>query len=223
MKEETMGDISADERHWRHAPRWAAVIAALAIGGFYAVLPNDLRFGPRWLLAALIVVFLIPLNGARYAGNYRLTRIFGFALTSLVTAAITASAILLIVRLPSGKTPATHLLRDGALIWGANILVFAIWYWEVDCGGPHERHMKRYTSTDFLFPQMTLDDERSKTWSPDFLDYLFQSFNTSAAFSPTDVLILSRRVKALMMVQSLISLVVVAVLISRAINALGSQ
>jgi len=216
-----MQEMTSDERHWRHAPRWEALIAALIIGAAYALLPDDIRIGPRWLLGALIVVLLIPLNGARYAGNYRLVRAFGMIVTGLVTAAITASAILLIIRLPSGKTPATHLLRDGALIWGANILVFAIWYWELDCGGPHARHVKRYTSTDFLFPQFTTPDAAETNWSPRFLDYLFLSFNTSAAFSPTDTLILSRPPKALMMMQSLISIVVVAVLISRAINTLG--
>ncbi len=217
-----MQEMTADERHWRHAPRWEALIASLVIGSAYAILPDTLRLGPRWLLAALIVVLLIPLNGARYAGNYRLVRSLGMILTGLVTAAITASAILLIVRLPSGKTSATHLLRDGALIWGVNILIFAIWYWELDCGGPHARHVKRYTSTDFLFPQFTMPDADETNWAPAFLDYLFLAFNTSAAFSPTDTLVLSRPPKVLMMMQSLISIVVVAVLISRAINTLGS-
>ncbi|MDQ2786233.1 MAG: hypothetical protein M3Y58_14670 [Chloroflexota bacterium] len=217
-----MQEMTDDERHWRHAPRWESLIAAFAIGAAYAVLPDTIRLGPRWLLAALIVVLLIPLYGALIKGNYQLTRLFGMILTALVTAAITASAILLLIRLPSGKTPATHLLRDGALIWGANILVFAIWYWELDCGGPHARHVKRYTSTDFLFPQFTTPDAAETNWSPRFLDYLFLSFNTSAAFSPTDTLILSRPPKVLMMMQSLISIVVVAVLISRAINTLGS-
>ncbi|MBF6592479.1 MAG: DUF1345 domain-containing protein, partial [Ktedonobacterales bacterium] len=203
-----------DQRHWRHAPRWEAVIAVLTIGLVYAVIPDSLRLGPRWLMLSLIVLFLIPLNWARYLGNYRLTRIFTFALTGLVTAAIAASAILLIARLPSGKTAATNLLRDGALIWIANILVFALWYWEIDGGGPHRRHMRRYESTDFLFPQLTMTDERVREWSPQFLDYLFLAFNTSAAFSPTDVLILSRPAKVLMMVQSLISIVVVAVLVA---------
>ena len=170
-----MQEMTADERHWRHAPRWEALIAALAIGSAYAVLPDNIRLGPRWLLAALIVLFAIPLNGARYLGNYRLVRIIGMALSALVTAALAASAVLLIVRLPSGKTPATHLLRDGALIWVINVLVFAIWYWELDCGGPHARHIKRYTSTDFLFPQFTTPDAAETNWSPRFLDYLFLS------------------------------------------------
>lgn len=108
------------------------------------------------------------------------------------------------------------------MIWGINILVFAIWYWELDCGGPHARHVKRYTSTDFLFPQTAMPGADETTWSPRFMDYLFQAFNTSAAFSPTDVPILSRRAKGLTMAQATVSLVVVAVLISRAINTLGS-
>jgi len=219
-----MQPLAHHERHWRHAPRWEAVIAVLAVGIAYALMPDNIRLGPRWLMLSLIVALLIPLNWARYLGNYRVTRSFAFALMGLVTAAIVASAVLLIVRLPSGKTPATHLLRDGALIWLANILVFALWYWELDGGGPHRRHMQRYVSTDFLFPQLTLTetDNVDREWSPAFLDYLFLAFNTSAAFSPTDVLILSRPAKALMMVQSLISIVVVAVLVSRAINTLGS-
>jgi len=217
-----MEAVSSDEQKWRQAPRWEALLASVVIGVAYALLPDDLRLGPRWLLGVLTLVFVIPLNTARFVGNYRLVRVLGIALSALVTAAITVSTVLLITRLPGGKTQSTNLLRDGALIWGINIFVFANWYWELDGGGPHARHIKRYTSTDFLFPQMTMDGADETNWSPRFLDYLFLSFNTSAAFSPTDTLVLSRIPKALMMVQSLISLVVVAVLISRAINTLGS-
>lgn len=217
MKEYAM----RDKRHWRYAPRWEGALAIVAVGVAYAVMPDTIRLGPRWLMLSLIVLLLIPLNWSRYLGNYHVTRAFAFALTGLVTAAIIASALLLLIRLPSGKTPATHLLRDGALIWGANILVFALWYWEMDCGGPHWRHMQQYESTDFLFPQLTMTDERARQWAPQFLDYLFLAFNTSAAFSPTDTLVLSRRATVLMMLQSLISIVVVAVLISRAINTLS--
>jgi hypothetical protein len=217
-----MQSLAPPERHWRQAPHWEAVFAVLAVGVGYALLPDSLRIGPRWLMLSLIVLFLIPLNWARYVGNYRLTRVFSFALTGLVTAAIVASAVLLIVRLPGGTTPPAHLLRDGALIWGANILVFALWYWELDGGGPHRRHVRHYVSTDFLFPQMTMAGQEERNWSPLFLDYLFLAFNTSAAFSPTDVLVLSRPAKILMMVQSLLSIVVVAMLVSRAINTLSA-
>ncbi|MDQ6833636.1 MAG: hypothetical protein M3008_09565 [Chloroflexota bacterium] len=217
-----MQPVSPDERHWRHAPRWEALIAALAIAAAYALLRDDFRLGPPWLMFPLLLLFLVPLNVARYLGNYRLVRALGFALSAFVTAALIASVVLLVARLPGGKTTSSLLLRDGGLLWGANILVFALWYWEIDCGGPHARHVRRYTSTDFLFPQFTTPDAAESNWSPRFLDYLFLSFNTSAAFSPTDTLVLSRPPKVLMMVQSLISIVVVAVLVSRAINTLGS-
>lgn len=101
-----------------------------------------------------------------------------------------------------------------------NIVTFAIWYWEIDGGGPPRRRSGNHRSDDLLFPQMSLDDERSKVWSPSFIDYLFVAFNTSTAFSPTDTLALSQRVKLLMMLQSLISLVVVVVLAARAVNIL---
>lgn len=214
--------VSRDATQWRQAPRWAALLAALAIGMAYALLPDILRIGPRWLLALLIVVVVIPLTGARYRSNERLTRTFGLMLTGLVTVAIVTNAALLIARLPGGKTSPTELLGYGALIWGANILVFGLWYWEIDCGGPHARHMQPYKSDDFLFPQVQLAARggQASAWSPTFMDYLFLAFNTSTAFSPTDTLILSRRAKALMMLQSMISLAVVAVLIARGINTL---
>lgn len=216
-----MAVVAPDDQRWRRAPRWEALLASLAIGVAYALLPDDLRFGPRWPLGLLIVAFAVPLNAARSFGNYRLVRVLGIALSALVTAAIIASTALLIARLPTGTAQSTNLLRDGALLWGINVCVFALWYWEIDGGGPHARHGKRYTSTDFLFPQMTMDGADETDWSPAFLDYLFLAFNTSAAFSPTDTLVLSRSAKGLMMVQSLVSLVVVAVVISRAINTLG--
>jgi uncharacterized membrane protein len=117
--------------------------------------------------------------------------------------------------------PARVLLQGAALIWVANVLTFAVWYWEIDGGGPARRHRAAHEPTDFLFPQVAAaDPELAKGWSPRFVDYVFLAFNTSTAFSPTDTLVLSRRAKALMMIQSLISLLVIAVLAARAINTL---
>ena len=101
-------------------------------------------------------------------------------------------------------------------------MTFTVWYWEIDGGGPAQRRQEEHHSEDFLFPQMNLDDKTSRTWSPSILDYLFLAFNTSTAFSPTDTAFLSRRAKLLMMVQALLSLVILAVLVSRAINALAA-
>jgi uncharacterized membrane protein len=113
-----------------------------------------------------------------------------------------------------------ELLRGGGLLWVSNMLTFALWYWEVDSGGPAHRHATHCGSSDFAFPQRVLGGEVEAHWAPDFLDYLFLAFNTSTAFSPTDTMVLARRAKALMMYQSVISLVTVVVLVARAINAI---
>ncbi len=103
------------------------------------------------------------------------------------------------------------------------ILTFALWYRTLDAGGPAKRHPGKHASTDFAFPQQQQDDDGLvEGWSPTFLDYLFVAFNTATAFSPTDTLVLSRRMEVAMMAESAIALVVVAVLAARAINTIGS-
>jgi uncharacterized membrane protein len=121
-----------------------------------------------------------------------------------------------------GRMSAPALLRDAALLWVINVVTFTVWYWEIDGGGPAQRRREEHHSEDFLFPQMNLGDKFTRDWSPGFLDYLFLAFNTSTAFSPTDTAFLSRRAKVLMMVQALLSLLILAVLVSRAINTLAA-
>jgi hypothetical protein len=208
------------EREHPAVRRWPAILALLAIGLAYALVPDYLRLGPRWLPLLLCLLFLIPLSIVRRLGHYLLTRQLAIGFTILLTIALFGSTAFFVFRLPGGKVTPLHLLRDGALIWGANVLLFALWYWELDCGGPHTRHTRGYEATDLLFPQLTMGDAAPPEWKPQFLDYLFHSFNTSAAFSPTDTLVLSHRVKVLMMVQALISVTVFGVVIARAINTL---
>ena len=119
-----------------------------------------------------------------------------------------------------GVSDATSLLRSGGSIWLTNVVVFALWYWEFDRGGPGARAEARNHVPDFLFPQMTDPDLASPHWAPSFFDYLYMSFTNSSAFSPTDVLPLTRWAKALMMAQSATSLTVVALVIARAVNIL---
>jgi uncharacterized membrane protein len=110
------------------------------------------------------------------------------------------------------------LLRDAALIWIINVVTFALWYWEIDGGGPLMRKVRPHEAKDFLFPQQAWGE--AETWSPRFLDYLFLAFNHSTAFSPTDTAVLSRRAKVLVMIQASLSLMAIAVLIAKAINSL---
>jgi uncharacterized membrane protein len=203
-------------------PRWPAAVALLIVGALYAVISDALTFGPRAFLLALVSVILIPLVSAHQQGRHRLARGLGLGLVSLVTIAVVVSVFLLISSSSSGETPAPTLLQDAALLWVINVATFAVWYWEIDCGGPAQRLREAHTSEDFLFPQGNLGDKSARAWSPGFLDYLFLAFNTSTAFSPTDTAFLSRRAKVLMMVQALLSLLILAVLVSRAINTLAA-
>src|ERR1700677_3809455 len=207
-------------------PRWPAMLALLAVGGLRLALPESLSVGPAWLLILVVGALIIPAVLARRHGNDRLNQILGYLLASIVTLDMVWSLALLLQALPSHKETPKELLISAAALWFTNILVFASWYWRLDAGGPQAREMRGvHTDGAFLFPQMTLDPESKRTmgeatWTPGFVDYLFLAFNTSTAFSPTDVPVLSRWAKLLMMVQSLISLATIALLAARAVNIL---
>lgn len=201
--------------------RWPATIAILLVGAGFFILPERYTVGPRWGIMVLAMALLLPLWVLRLRGMHRWTHAVALALNSVLTLAVASSAVLLLYRLSEGTEQALSLLRDAALVWGANIVVFALWYWNLDAGGPAKRHPGKHASQDFSFPQQQQDDDGLvEGWSPGFLDYLFLAFNTSTAFSPTDTLVLSRQMKVLMMTQSLISLLVIAVLAARAINTI---
>ena len=212
-------------------PRWPAVIGLLGAAGLFLVLPQELSFGPRWLPAAIITVLLVPTVLARWRGHHTTNRVLGLTVAGIETFFLIASLIKLVYSLlhphhGTAESPERLLLSAGAL-WFTNVLVFALWYWNLEAGGPHQRDdATRYLPDSFLFPQMTLSDDKlaeagMTDWSPGFMDYLFLAFNTSTALSPADTAALSRWAKFLMMVQSTISLTVVAVLAARAINTLS--
>jgi uncharacterized membrane protein len=132
------------------------------------------------------------------------------------TLALFVGVALFVLTLPSDRH-ATRLLRSAAILWSFNILVFALWYWEVDGGGPWKRHLSGHRAADFLFPQQATGEP----WTPHFLDYLFVAFTGATALSPTDTYPLTRLAKMLMMCEALLSLAIAAILIARAVNILG--
>ena len=208
-------------------PRWPAFVALLGAGGLYAALPSSLLVsGPRWLLPALILTLLVPTEITHHRGQHQLNQTLGYILTTVITLAMIGSLVLLITALTAHKITPAELLRSAAALWVTNILIFASWYWRLDGGGPHERaQTPGHTDGAFLFPQMTMDPAAKLAageheWEPNFVDYLFLAFNTSTALSPTDVPVLSRWAKVLMMIQGLISLVVIVLLAARAVNIL---
>jgi len=198
-------------------PRWPAALAFLSVGGLYLALPEPLTLGPSWLLLCLLGLLLVPKIATHRKGLHEASHIIGLILSSLITFALMWSVVALILNLQEYHHRALELLRSASALWISNILVFAAWYWRLDAGGPHARDKRRaHVEGAFLFPQMTMPS--GKLWRPGFVDYLFLAFNTSTAFSPTDVPPLTRWAKLLMMAQSLISLSTLAILAARAVN-----
>jgi hypothetical protein len=207
-------------------PRWQALLAFLAVGGIYLALPRSLIIGPTWLLPTVIVVLLVPTVVTHRIGRRSLNRALGVLISAITTIALIASVILLVRLLPSHKEDPIRLLLSGAELWLTNVLVFALWYWRLDGGGPTLRHERQeFGSRSFLFPQMQLEkSERGRFecegWRPRFVDYLFVAFTQSSTFGPTDAPLLARWAKVFAMVQVFISLSIVILLISRAVGVL---
>jgi hypothetical protein len=205
--------------------RWPAVLALFAIVGLRLALPRSLSASPAWLPLVLVTLLVIPTVLARRMERHRLNRWLGFVITGIVTVDVIWSLSLLVGAIVAHRLQPAQLLLSAVILWASNILIFASWYWRLDAGGPNARDRRAvHEEGSFLFPQMTLDasdpDSSAQGWAPGFVDYLFLAFNTSTAFSPTDVPVLSRWAKLLMMVQSIISLATIALLAGRAVNIL---
>jgi hypothetical protein len=207
-------------------PRGQAVLAFLAICAIYLALPRNLIVGPIWLLPTVVVILLVPTVVSHRVGKHSLNRILGFIINGITTLALIGSVILLVRALPTHRGSPLQLLRSGGLLWLTNVIVFALWYWRLDGGGPILRHKQnKFGSTSFVFPQMQIPhDERSEfacaRWRPRFIDYLFVAFTQSSTFGPTDAPLLARWAKVLAMIQIFISLSIVVLLISGAVGAM---
>ena len=199
----------------------------LAVGGLYAALPPSLMAGaPPWLLVVIVAGLLVPTFISHRRGNHSVSHFLGYVLNTLVTVALIFALYSLLAEVTEHQITPQRLLISAAALWISNFLIFASWYWRLDGGGPHERAQQPgHSDGAFLFPQMTMHPDAKVAagedeWEPHFVDYLFLAFNTSTAFSPTDVPVLSRWAKILMMIQALISLLVIALLAGRAVNIL---
>lgn len=207
-------------------PRWQAAVALLAVAGIHSALPKELILGPTWLLPFLVVVLLVPTVFAHRMGRHSLNHTLGILIGAIITFGLVASVVLLVLFLPGKKEPPLELLRSGGALWLTNVLVFALWYWRLDGGGPRERETQQeFGSRSFVFPQMQIEkNERNRFgvdgWRPGFVDYLFVAFTTSSTFGPTDAPILTPWAKLLTMTQILVSLTIMVLLISRAVGVL---
>jgi len=222
------------------SPLWptAAVVASALL---YVTLPDRFILGRqawffgdiRWIVTGLTVVLLAALvvtvpQGpvARALGwgthNVRVSRrVLSIAMIAVLTAANSASIYLLVhVLVNGGQVVASPLLRAAVHLWCVNVLIFALWFWQLDGGGPVKRLTCEIRERDFYFPQQTEPALFGTAWHPTFIDYLYVSYTNSAAFSPTDTMPLSRWAKVLMLVQSAVSLTLGLMVVARAVNIL---
>jgi uncharacterized membrane protein len=221
------------------SPLWplAAIVTAASL---YATLPSDFVTGTaaslyavaRWVVPALTLVLLVALllilpQGRLMrrldveARRYRIgRRVVTVAMIAILTAANGAAIFLLVhILVNGGNVNPAPLLRAGIHLWVVNVLVFALWFWQLDAGGPVKRLTCEPHQRDFLFPQQT-EPEHFAGWQPTFIDYLYVAFTNASAFSPTDAMPLSRWAKVLMLVQAAISLILAVMVVARAVNIL---
>lgn len=227
------GEAAAAQRHllpaWRRVtrgePRWASTGAVLAVVAVQLTLPSRLAGHPQWLMPAVelaLLAALIAENPHRIERRSRRYRMLGLTLTLAIGGANAYSAVLLVTGLVRGTEGASAggLLLTGGAIWLTNTVIFALGYWELDRGGPAARAQGERAVPDFLFVQMQSPELAPPHWEPAFFDYLYLSFTNSTAFSPTDVMPVTRWAKGLMMAQSAVSLLTVVLVVARAVNIL---
>jgi uncharacterized membrane protein len=212
-------------RRTKGESRWPVTITIVVAIALQLVLPEYLVLQSRWLLPGLelaVLLALIVANPTRVNRESRGLRIAGLVLTGLLIVANSWSAGQLAYELVHGRGEgdAGSLVAIGAAVWFTNVISFALLYWEFDRGGPAARAYARRRVPDFLFVQMQIPELVAKDWEPEFIDYLYLSFTNATAFSPTDVMPLSRWTKMIMLTQAMVSLITVALVIARAVNIL---
>ncbi len=206
--------------------RWPASVAVLVAILLQVALPDRVTqgLGPRWLIPTLegaLLVALVISNPGRIDRESSVLRGMSLVLIAMISLAnVVALGELVKDLLEHTSAGGRSLVFASVPIWLTNVIVFGLWYWELDRGGVAARLRPNHRRPDFLFPQMSTPGA-APGWTPDFLDYLYTSFTNSTAFSPTDTMPMTAWAKLLMMVQSLASLLTVALVISRAVNILN--
>jgi uncharacterized membrane protein len=209
---------AAPEAFW---PAQATVLTAIAL---QLLLPARLSAGPRWLLPGLEGILIVGLSLAtprQLEHEHTARRRTALTITAVVSFANIYSLVALThFLLHHDVEKGRELITSGVLIWLTNFLIFALWYWELDRGGPGRRAAGHDGAPDFLFPQMSDDRIEPRDWRPKFIDYLYVSLTNATAFSPTDTMPLTPIAKSVMGIQSLASLVTIGLVVSRAVNIL---
>ena len=217
MAENTSSNVN------RHAERWPASLALLICAGLYVALPDRLSVGPKWILPLLIVLPLIPLSlrRHRHPSDAAWVRLVTIALIGIINAANVVSLALLVHHLLQAHVVhGRNLIYSAISVWVTNVIIYGLWFWEIDRGGPSRRGTKLEGHPDIQFPQMENPQLAPVSWSPGFVDYLYTAFANGTSFAPADALPLTGQAKLLFGFESAVSLVTVAVVAARAVNIL---
>jgi hypothetical protein len=213
------------DRLERGDPFWPAQLTVATAIALNFLLTERVSVGPTWLLPSVegaLLVALIAIAPARATSHSPGRRRFALAVTGLVSAANVASLGLLVHFLINGGKAGGHpLIVSGVVLWTTNVLLFAVWYWELDGGGPVARHLSPESLRDFEFPQTDNPKLAPIGWRPAFMDYLYVSLTNATAFSPTDTMPLTHIAKVVMSIQSIAALATIGLVVARAVNILG--
>ncbi len=206
-------------------PFWAPQLVVAGALVLDVLLPERLTIGSRWLLPSFEGLLLVGLLIASPHPRMRhspLRRNIAISLIGLVSAINIVSLVLLVhYLLHGGKQNGHSLIGAGVVLWVTNVLLFGLWFWELDRGGPLERASEHARLPDFQFPQMADPKWAPPGWMPGLIDYLYVSFTNACAFSPTDTMPLTQTAKLLMTAQSITALLTVSLVVARAVNILS--
>ena len=213
-------------------PRWLPAAAVLTAAGLYVTMPSrfiggssayltTVRIGVPILALALMAPLALTAPSTRLVYSVK-RRTAAIAIVAVISAVNAVSIVILVHLILTGTNiNGRELVRAAIHIWCVSVLIFALWYWQFDRGGPMARRdADNTTPPDFLFPQHTAPEFAPLNWQPNFVDYLYVSFTNSTAFSPTDTMPLTRWTKILMIVQSASSLLLLVMVAARAVNIL---
>ncbi len=216
---------SVRERINRFDPFLAPQLIVAGTLALDLLLPDKLTIGPNWLLPSLeglllvVLVLVSPHPRMRHSPLRRRVALIVIGLVSLVN--IVSLVLLCHYLLAGGKSNGHELIVSGVVLWVTNVLLFGLWYWQLDRGGPLARHERTQLYPDFMFPQMTDEKWAPSDWTPGLIDYLYVSFTNASAFSPTDTMPLTQMAKLLMTAQAITALLTIALVVSRAVNILS--
>lgn len=198
----------------------------IAIVALIMLLPQRYQFTPSWFAYVATVLMLAPmlLVVVTKGGEVwkRIERIAEFVAVGAALVANVANLLIVayhLVENPGALQP-VPLFYTSVGIWTGNVLIFTLLYWLIDRGGPDARLSNKVQYPDFDFPAMDDSEHVPPNWQPGMVDYLFLGFTTSTAFSPTEAMPLTSRAKLLMILQSAIALITIAIVAARTINIL---